>query len=101
MNSNIFFKKKNIKIKKIFPNHNLEENFDVNSVKPLIFAKKKDITFFDSIKYKDDINFTKAKICIVSNKLEKLLPKSLKKIIVKNVLFELARVIKILYPLKN
>ncbi len=101
MSSNIFFKKKNIKISKIFPNHKFKENFQVNSVKPLLRAKKKDITFLDSIKYKNDINFTKAKICIVSNKLEKFLPKNLYKIIVKNVLFELARVVKLIYPLAD
>ena len=101
MGTNIFFKKKNIKISKIFPNHNLKDDFKVNSLKPLVYAQKNDITFFDSIKYKNDINSTKAKICIVSNKLEKLLPKNLYKIIVKNVLFELARVAKLLYPLAD
>ena len=42
MNKNIFFEKKNIKIKKIFPNHKFKENFIVNSVKPLISAEIKD-----------------------------------------------------------
>ena len=101
MGTNIFFKKKNIKISKIFPNHNFKDDFKVNSVKPLVHAQKNDITFFDSIKYKNDINSTKAEICIVSNKLEKLLPKNFYKIIVQNVLFELARVAKLLYPLAD
>ncbi len=101
MDSNIFFKKKNIKLKKIFPNRKFKENFEVNSIKPLALAREKDITFFDSIKYRDSINFTKAKVCIVSNKLEKFLPKDLNKIVVKNVLFELARVTKLLYPLAD
>ena len=101
MNKNIFFEKKNIKIKKIFPNHKFKENFIVNSVKPLISAEIKDITFFDSIKYKEDINKTKAIICITSKKLEKFLPERLNKIVVGNVLYELARVTKLLYPFSD
>ena len=98
MTSDIFFKKKNIKINKIFPNYELKENFIINSVKPLILAEKEDITFFDSLKYKDDIKKTKAIICITSEKLETHLPKKMVKIVVKNVLFELARVTKLIYP---
>ena len=98
MKSNIFFEKKNISLNKIFPNHKIKENFVVNSIRPLIFAKRKDITFFDSIKYKDDILKTKSSICITSSKLEKFLPNKITKIIVKNVLFELARVTKLIYP---
>ena len=98
MKSNIFFKKKNIKIDKIFPNIKLDKKFVVDSVKPLINATSKDITFFDSIKYKEDLSKTRAKICITSNKLENLIPKRVHKIVVKNVLFELARVISLIYP---
>ena len=50
MSSNFFFKKKSIKIKEIFPN--IKETFIINDVKPLHLAEKKDLTFFDSIKYK-------------------------------------------------
>ena len=64
MTTNIFFEKKNIKINKIFPNHHFKDNFVVNSVKPLLTAGTKDITFFDSIKYKEDLGKTKAIICI-------------------------------------
>ena len=98
MNSNIFFKKKNIKIAKLFPSNKFKENFIVNSIKPLFSAQKKDITFFDSQKYKQDLTKTKASVCITSERLEKFLPITFEKIIVKNVLFELARVTKILYP---
>ena len=55
MKSNIFFKKKNINLNKIFPKHKIKQNFVIDSIRPLIFAKKNDISFFDSIKYKDDI----------------------------------------------
>ncbi len=98
MESNIFFKKKNIKLGKIFPKHNFKKDFIINSIKPLISANTDDITFFDSLKYKNDIQKTKAKICITSEKLEKFLPNNFHKIIVKNVLFELSRVAKLLYP---
>ena len=98
MTSDIFFKKKNIKIKKIFPNFKFKENFIINSVKPLITAEKEDITFFDSLKYRDEIEKTKAIVCITSEKLEIYLPKKMVKIVAKNVLFELARVTKLIYP---
>ena len=98
MNSNIFFKKKNITIDKIFPNIKLDKNFAVKSIKPLIDAGEEDITFFDSVKYKDDLIKTKSQICITSKKLENFLPKNLQSVVVQNVLFELARVTKIIYP---
>ena len=98
MLSNIFFKKKNIKINEVFKNYSFKKNFTVNDIKSLILAKENDVTFFDSIKYKNEINTTKAKVCIVSKKLEKFVAHSIQKIVVNNVLFELARVTKLLYP---
>ena len=56
-------------------------------------SKKNDLTFFDSIKYKKDA--IKLKHLFVSlQKLEKELHSNITKIIVKNVLFELAKVLK-------
>jgi UDP-3-O-[3-hydroxymyristoyl] glucosamine N-acyltransferase len=98
MNSSIFFEKKNIKINKIFPKIKFRNNFVVNSIQPLSKANDKDITFFDSIKYKDYINLIKPCVCITSDKLKSLLPKNYTIIVVKNVLLELARVTKLLYP---
>ena len=98
MGTNIFFKKKNIKISKIFPNHNFKNDFKVNSVKPLVHAQKNDITFFDSIKYKKFALKTNAGACITTHSLEKFLPSKIQKIIVKNVLVELANVLKKIYP---
>ncbi len=98
MNSNFFFKKKNIKINKLYPNINLKKNFIINDIKPLGLAKGKDISFFDSIKYKSLALKTRAGVCITTKELEKFLPKSIKKIIVKNVLFELAKILKEIYP---
>ena len=101
MSKNIFFKKKNISINKLFSGRNFKNNIIVNSVKPLIRADKKDITFFDSLKYKNDIDKTKAAYCVTSNKLEKYIPKNINKIIVKNVLLELSRIIKLIYPFSD
>ena len=98
MSNNIFFKKKNIQLINIFPEIKLKKNLKLNNIKPLHLAIKNDLTFFESLKYKSEAINTKASICITTNKLEKILPKNTKKIIVKNVLFELARVLKIIYP---
>jgi UDP-3-O-[3-hydroxymyristoyl] glucosamine N-acyltransferase len=101
MKSNIFFLKKNIKIDKIFPKNGLDQNVIINDVRPLHLATKKDLSFFDSIKYKSSAEQTKAGICLTTIKLEKFLPKTTKKIIVKNVLLELSKVLKFLYPVAD
>jgi len=101
MNKNIFFKKKNIKINKLFPKYKFKDNFIVDSVRPLINAGKNDITFFDSLKYKDHIYKNKSKFCITSKKLERFLPNKVNKIVVENVLIELARITKLIYPFSD
>ncbi len=93
-----FLKKKNINIGKIFPHLKKKENFIVNGIRPLKHAQKNDITFFDSISYLSDLKKSKAKICITNEKLKKYLPKNLELIVVKNVLFELAKITKLIYP---
>ena len=98
MNPNFFFLKKKQKIKNIFPENSFKNNFLINNVKSLMFAKKNDLTFFDSIKYKSYALKTNASACLTSKKLEKFLPRNLEKIIVKNVLYELAKVLKKIYP---
>ncbi len=97
MSSNFFFKKKNISIDKVFPKLNIKK-FIINDVKPLNKAGKNDISFFESIKYKPLATLTKAKVCITTEKLTKFLPKSTEVVLVKNVLFELARVLSLIYP---
>ena len=52
MRENIFFRKKNIKLSKLFSNIDISSDFLINDIKPLHLAKKKDLTFFDSLKYK-------------------------------------------------
>ena len=98
MEKNIFFKKKNIKLSQLFPKIKLQKDFVVNSVKPLDKAKKNDLSFLDSVKYKDISIKTKVSACITNINLEKYLPKTTDKIIVNNVLFELAKVLKKIYP---
>ena len=98
MSSNFFFKKKNCKLSKIFNKEKIKNDFTLNDVKPLHLASKKDLTFFDSVKYKELALKTNAGICLTKENLVKFLPKNVEKIIVKNVLFELARILKILYP---
>ena len=101
MSSNFFFKKKSLKLNQVFPDNKKIENFIINEVKPLHLAKKNDLTFFDSIKYKSHAANTKSSVCITTVKLEKFLPSSVNKIIVKNVLFELANILKKIYPLAD
>jgi len=98
MSSNFFFKKKNIKINKIFPKIKFINIFTINSVKPLEFAKQNDLTFFDSIKYKYMALNTQAGACITTEKLANFLPKNTQIILSKNVLLELAQVLKKIYP---
>ena len=94
-----FFKKKNILLlKELFPKLKFSKNEKINDIKTLVKAKKFDLTFFDSIKYKQNAEKTNAGYCITTLKLEKFLPKKTNRIIVKNVLFELANVLKKVYP---
>ena len=99
MKSEIFFKKnKNYNIEKLFPNLKFDKSFKFNEIKSLNNSKKFDLTFFDSVKYKSQALNTKASYCITTEKLAKFLPSTTKAIVVKNVLFELAKVLKKIYP---
>ena len=98
MEPSIFFKKKNHFIKSLFPSFRFKKNIKVNNIKSLNKSKKPDLTFFDTIKYKSQALNTKASFCITTEKLIKFLPKSTEKIIVKNVLYELANALKKIYP---
>ena len=98
MKPNFFFSKKNYKFKQLYPKIKTEKNFSINDIKLLNSAQKNDITFFDSIKYKNDASNTKAEACITTVKLKNFLPKNLICITVNNVLFELANLVKKIYP---
>ena len=67
MNSNFFFKKKNYKLQEILSKDKIKKNFIINDIKPLHIAQKNDLTFFDSIKYKDEASNTKGGACITTS----------------------------------
>ena len=93
-----FFEKKLIKINKLFPKQKFKKNNFVKEIKVLEKAKKGDLTFFDTVKYKNLALHTQASYCLTKKSLEKFLPKSIDKIFVDNVLFELAKILKAIYP---
>ena len=102
MNSIDFFNNnKKISLKKLFPKNKFKKDYIILNIRTLEKSTKKDISFFDSIKYKKDAEKTKAICCITNDKLSKFLPQSCEKIVVTNVLFELAKTLKILYPLAD
>ena len=101
MVSNNFFFKKKIYISDLFPKEKFKKKIKLNNIKSLGEATKLDLTFYDSKKYKNLANQTKARYCITTENLSKDLPKSIEKILVKRVLVELARVSKIMYPFSD
>ena len=96
-----FFQKKNFKLKRIFADINFKKDFIISEIKTLINAKEKDVSFFDSIKYKSDASKTKCGACITTSELQKYLPKDTQRIIVKNVLYELTKTMQKIYPFAN
>ena len=67
----------------------------------LIDAKENEITFLNSVKYKEFSLKTKAAACITSENLFKFLPKNCIKINVKNVLLDLENYITITEGIKE
>ncbi len=104
MFKNPFFKNKGpVSLKLILDTCNLssnlnDKNIKVEDVKNLNLSSNKDISFFHSVKYKDQAKLTKAKFCITTNNLYKFLPNSCKPILVDNVLLFLSKVTKLFYP---
>ncbi len=98
MNKIFFFKKKKYKISEIFTKSKINKDFLIENVKPLQQAGPKDISFLDHIRYKEDAGNTKAGVCITTDRFVKLLPNKTQKIIVKSVLFEIAKLLKKIYP---
>lgn len=85
-------KKLNIKNKKIY------ENVLINDIQNLDQAEKNDITFFHASKYKHLLKITKSKIIITTSQLSHFLPKSKIKLIVDNVLINVAIITEYFYP---
>ena len=100
----IFFKKskKFILIKDIFNICNYLEKkfqnkkiFGVNNIQD---ANVGDVTFFNDLKYENDIKITKASACIVSKKLSKYLNKNTIPIISQNPLLDFYKTVIFFYP---
>ena len=88
MSENIFFKRKGpFKIQELFKGQD-SKSLKITDIKTLDNANKSEISFFDSIKYKDIASTTKAGFCITTDKLKMYLPTACIKIVVKSVLFE-------------
>tara|TARA_B100001758_G_C18361488_1_gene586002 strand:- start:50 stop:1036 length:987 start_codon:yes stop_codon:yes gene_type:complete len=83
-----------LKIKKI-KNH---KNTLINDIKTLDQAKKNDISFLHSSKYKNIIKLSKSDYIITTENLSKNIPMSKKKIIVNNVLLSVAKITEYMYP---
>ena len=100
----IFFKKskKFIFVKDIFSICNYSEKkfynqkiFGVNNVQD---AKVGDVTFFNDLKYENDIKITKASACIVNKNLVKYLNKNTIPIISQNPLLDFYKTVSVFYP---
>ena len=99
MSDNIFFERKGpFKLKELFKINSLKKDLKIHDIKTLDKAQKTTLTFFDSLDYKKQALSTKALFCITTDKLKDYLPKNCSPIIVKHVLFELAKITKKFYP---
>lgn len=105
MSKNLFYEKKgpfplNELIKVIGYNGNFshKSNFEIYGFESLDNASENDMTFLNSIKYKDLSLKTKALACITSSSLSKFLPEKCIKLDVKNILFAVAQASKMFYP---
>tara|TARA_B110000967_G_C18851317_1_gene544780 strand:+ start:759 stop:1730 length:972 start_codon:yes stop_codon:yes gene_type:complete len=98
MSNNIFFEQKGpFLLNKIFNNISSKSKIKIHNVKSLNDAGNSDLTFLDSINYINAAKTTKAACCLTTDKLKIYLPKKCEQIIVKNVLFELCKVVKKFY----
>ena len=101
--SSLFFKNFGpFKIEKLLINSGIDNTKDfkkdkIYDVKDLMSATKNDLTFFHSTKYSKLASSTKAAYCLTYENLAKFLPRSCKKIIVNNVLIDIAKITKEFY----
>ena len=70
----------------------------ISDIKTLDKATKNDITFFNSLDYKIVAEKTQATACITTKNLVQYIPTKCIKILVKNVLYSVAKVSKKFYP---
>ena len=103
MATNQFFQNKGpFLLSKIISEINSKSPFSIDGsildVKDLVKAEKNDITFLNSIKYKNESLSTKAFACVTSEKLSVFLPTKCTKIVVNDVLYAVTKVAKLFYP---
>ena len=85
------------KILKINNGSNIKK-IKISNITDLSSASSKDITFLNSNKYMSQASVTKAAACITTKNLQHILPNECEKIIVENVLINIAKVTEIFYP---
>ena len=99
---NIFFKRNdNVKINNILEVLKLKknkENHIVKDIKELETANSRDISFFHSKKYLQQLKKTKSKLVITDSNLKEIVPNKIKVIVVKNILLSVSLVSSLFYP---
>ena len=99
---NPFFKKRNNveinDILKCIGQKKTNNSFKVKDISDLESASKNDISFFHTRKYLEKIKNTKSKLVITNQKLMNIVPKSIRIILVSNVLVSVAKVTSLFYP---
>ena len=98
---NLFFKKKNnISLSKIYKILNIKKisRLQINDIKDLKNASSKDISFFNSLKYLDDLKKTKTKHIIIHKKYLNYVNSFSNPIVVDNVLNSVSLVVDLFYP---
>ena len=99
-----FYKKaRNIKLLDIIKlidlkNDIIDKEVEIENISNLNESKENDITFFNNLKYKEEIKNTKASYCITKENLSKYLPNSCHPLVVDNVLLELSKVTNLFFP---
>jgi len=96
-------KKKNVKLSEVLrllkiDNYNDNKSEVVNDIKDIMSAKNNEITFFNNLKYKDQIKNSKASFCIIKKNFLKLLPNTCTPLVVDNVLVSLSKITNLFYP---
>ena len=99
MVKNIFFKQEGpFLLSDLFNKIKFHKKIKIYDIKALSSASDRDLTFYDSTRYKEFVKKTKAKACITTEKLKVDLPINCMPIITNNVLFDLCMIVKKFYP---
>jgi UDP-3-O-[3-hydroxymyristoyl] glucosamine N-acyltransferase len=99
MDKNIFFERKGpFLLDELFRESRLKKKIKIFDIKNLEDSTSVDLTFLDHLNYIRSAKSTKALYCLTTEKLKKYLPNTCEPIVVKNVLFELCKVIRKFYP---